>query len=50
MLRSISKQSRESVKSVWKKKSEATVGRICRKGSHDAKVQFRLCNRFRLTG
>jgi len=31
MLRSIGKQSRESVKSVAKKKRKATVGRICRK-------------------
>jgi len=32
MLRSIGKQSRESVESVWKKKANAAVGRICRKG------------------
>jgi len=32
MLRSISKQSRESVWSVLKKKWKAMVGRICRKG------------------
>jgi len=32
MLRSIGKQSGESVESVWKKKRKATVGRICRKG------------------
>jgi len=32
MLRSISKQSGESVESVLKKKRKATVGRICRKG------------------
>jgi len=32
MLMSISKQSRESVESVLKKKRKATVGRICRKG------------------
>jgi len=32
MLRSIDKQSRESVKSVLKKKRKATVERICRKG------------------
>ena len=31
MLRSIGKQSRESVKSVAKKKRKAAVGRICRK-------------------
>jgi len=31
MLRSIGKQSVESVESVRKKKREATVGRICRK-------------------
>jgi len=31
MLRSIGKQSRESVESVPKKKRKATVGRICRK-------------------
>jgi len=32
MLRSISKQSGESVESVLEKKSKATTGRICRKG------------------
>jgi len=32
MLRSIGKQSGESVESVLKKKRKATVGRICRKG------------------
>jgi len=32
MLRSIGKQSGESVESVLKKKGKATVGRICRKG------------------
>ena len=32
MLRSIGKQSRESMESVRKKKRWATVGRICRKG------------------
>jgi len=32
MLRSIGKQSGESVESVWKKKRKAAVGRICRKG------------------
>ena len=32
MLRSSSKQSEESVESVLKKKTKATVGRICRKG------------------
>ena len=32
MLRSISKQSGESMWSVLKKKRKATVGRICRKG------------------
>jgi len=31
MLRSIGKQSGESVESVLKKKRKATVGRICRK-------------------
>jgi len=31
MLRSIGKQSGESMESVWKKKRKATVGRICRK-------------------
>ena len=31
MLRSVDKQSRESVESVLKKKKKATVGRICRK-------------------
>jgi len=31
-LRSIGKQSGESVKSALKKKRKATVGRICRKG------------------
>jgi len=32
VLRSIGKQCRESMKSVLKKKREATMGRICRKG------------------
>ena len=32
MLRSISRQSEESVKSVQKKKRKAAVGRICRNG------------------
>jgi len=32
MLRSIDKQSEESVESVLKKKRKATVGKICRKG------------------
>ena len=32
MLRSISKQSEESVESVLEKKRKATVGTICRKG------------------
>jgi len=32
MLRSISKQSGESMQSVLKKKKKATVGRTCRKG------------------
>jgi len=32
MLRSIGKQSRESVESVVRKKKKATLGRICRKG------------------
>ena len=32
MLRSISKQSGESVGSALKKKKKATMGRICRKG------------------
>ena len=32
MLRSIGKQSGESVESVLKKKRKATLGRICRKG------------------
>ena len=36
MLRSIGRQSGESVESVPKKKSEATVGRICRKGMFQA--------------
>jgi len=36
MLRSIGRQSGESVESVPKKKSEATVGRICRKGRFQA--------------
>jgi len=31
MLRSIGKQSRESVESVWKKERKATMGMICRK-------------------
>jgi len=35
-LRSISKQSGESVESVLKKKRKATVGRICRKGKFEA--------------
>jgi len=33
MLRSIGKQSGETVESVLKKKKKATAGRICRKGS-----------------
>ena len=33
MLRSIDKQSEESVESVLKKKKKATVGKMCRKGS-----------------
>jgi len=33
MLRSIGKQSEESVESVLKNKSKAAVGRICRKGA-----------------
>jgi len=32
MLRNVAKQSGKSVESVLKKKWEATVGRICRKG------------------
>jgi len=32
MLRSIGKETRESVESVLKKKRKATVGRTCRKG------------------
>jgi len=32
MFRSISKQSGESVESVWKTKNKATVGRICGEG------------------
>jgi len=32
MLRSVSKQSGDSMQSVLKKNREATVGRICRKG------------------
>ena len=32
MIRSIGKQSRESVESVLEKKREATVGRVCSKG------------------
>jgi len=32
MLRSIDRQSGESVESVLKKKRKATMGRICRKG------------------
>jgi len=32
MLRSIGKQSGESVESVRKKKRKATIGRMCRKG------------------
>jgi len=33
MLRSIGKQSGETVESVLEKKKKATAGRICRKGS-----------------
>ena len=36
MLRSIGKQSAESVESVLKKKRKAAVGRICRKGRFKA--------------
>jgi len=36
MLRSIGKQSREYVESVWKKRRKAVVGRICRKGRFQA--------------
>ena len=36
MLRSNSKQSGESMESVWKKKRKAKVGRICRKGRFEA--------------
>ena len=36
MLRSIGKQSGESVESVRKNKRNATVGRICRKGRFQA--------------
>jgi len=36
MLRSIGKQSGESVESVLKKKRKVTVGRICRKGGFSA--------------
>jgi len=36
MLRSIGKQSGESVESVPKKKRKATLGRICRKGRFEA--------------
>jgi len=36
MLTSIGKQSGESVESVLKKKREATVGRICRRGRFEA--------------
>jgi len=36
MLRDIGKQSRESMKSVLKKKREAAVGRICREGRFQA--------------
>jgi len=35
MLRSIGKQSGESVESVLKKKRKTTVGRICRKGKSE---------------
>jgi len=38
MLRSIGKQSWESVESVLKKKRKATVGRVCRKG------RFEVCD------
>jgi len=37
MLRSIGKQSGESVDSVLKKKRKATVGRICREGRYEMK-------------
>jgi len=36
MLRGIGEQSGESVESVLKKKTKATVGRICRKGRFQA--------------
>ena len=36
MLRSIGKQSGESVQSVLRKNKKATVGRICRKGRFSA--------------
>jgi len=41
MLRSIGKQSGESVESVRKKKRKATVGRICRKGRFKAGMKER---------
>jgi len=43
MLRSTGKQSGESVESVPKKKREATVGRICRKGRIGLKVANFKC-------
>jgi len=36
MLRSIGKQSEESVESILKNESKAAVGRICRKGAFKA--------------
>ena len=39
MLRSIGKQSGESVESVMKKETKATVGRICRKGMFELGVE-----------
>jgi len=39
MLRSIGKQSGESVESVLKKKRKVTVGMICRKGSLEQKSE-----------
>jgi len=38
MLRSIGKQSGESVESVMKKEIKATVGRICRKGMFELEL------------
>jgi len=46
MLRSIGKQSGESVESVTKKKGKATLKRICRKGSNDGIKLYTLVKCF----